>query len=774
MGLQERLAAQRDLLAARQTGQAYKQKASASSTPLLSAPQLCISTARTRLSSSLRGLSRFGPEELYGMAAEGEVASLCVFASNYTMPEFLARILIRLIMVALHHNQTHTVLVLLGYLDVIEDDTLLQLALFRANTTAAMHIRRRMRNQALPDPCKDHPVAQNIWQMLGLIEALHSGRISSSLWILARLVANHQLAASRVMCLRFDILPDHLLSLQQTGAYSTLQRCLFSLGEPSGSIAKQLDLSTACGAALMLHLRVSGASSFVQVQKRLDVRETLARWRRYRSKHMGHQKSSSEQIDRPPRPLERGVHTGLLAEHLAQLHTPDPLTFQPALPREWARIEVKRRSSSAPEPHASQPIKPPHHGVDPRQQPQSLQRKAPDMAGIAARRTSAASLKLPETSPPRTDSAMPPLVTPEKPDLVKHPAAVDPLTSSPPPSIVETAASAAPIAGPAQVHKAPLTFQEPGTTQEQAPHRATHVVSHEAAAATDAVTHDAAAESEDEDSDSEDESAPILPPLASSVLRDEPIDPDTWFGIVDRGDTPALERLCAVQPRGLRLVDKTQQTLLHLAVLAHQPEMVKRLLELGLEVNALGGSLRETPLHIACRQEQIQSARLLLDAGADSTLTDINFESARDICSGSFRRQLFAATSQQGSDSQATDKQRRIAEALEAARARASAGNQKASAKRVADSSGTMGASAVAWPLCTVDEAGAETEDVDGFAITALPLAKRQSPGHRPSNEGIFSVTYGGEQIVLAASNQDFLPEVLVQHEPEAEARRKA
>jgi ankyrin repeat protein len=52
------------------------------------------------------------------------------------------------------------------------------------------------------------------------------------------------------------------------------------------------------------------------------------------------------------------------------------------------------------------------------------------------------------------------------------------------------------------------------------------------------------------------------------------------------------------------------------------PEMVKLLVDARVEVNETGRVLSETPLHRAARLNDIESTRILLEAGADPNLKD--------------------------------------------------------------------------------------------------------------------------------------------------------
>lgn len=72
-------------------------------------------------------------------------------------------------------------------------------------------------------------------------------------------------------------------------------------------------------------------------------------------------------------------------------------------------------------------------------------------------------------------------------------------------------------------------------------------------------------------------------------------------------------------------------TALHTAVDGKgDPETIKILLQYPLDIDLLSGESRQTPLHIAIEEGHIKAARILIDAGADTTRPEI-MKAARDM-----------------------------------------------------------------------------------------------------------------------------------------------
>src|SRR4030095_9822387 len=81
------------------------------------------------------------------------------------------------------------------------------------------------------------------------------------------------------------------------------------------------------------------------------------------------------------------------------------------------------------------------------------------------------------------------------------------------------------------------------------------------------------------------------------------------------GDTEAVRTLLAEEPALARERLTGETTGLHLA--GPHPDVVRVLLAHGADPNARDGGDNATPLHFAAAQGNVDSVRLLLDAGAD-------------------------------------------------------------------------------------------------------------------------------------------------------------
>jgi len=61
------------------------------------------------------------------------------------------------------------------------------------------------------------------------------------------------------------------------------------------------------------------------------------------------------------------------------------------------------------------------------------------------------------------------------------------------------------------------------------------------------------------------------------------------------------------------------------------PEIIKMLIDAGVELNKQDNQLRRTPLHVAAENGQLEAVKLLIEAGADSTLLTSQRLSAADL-----------------------------------------------------------------------------------------------------------------------------------------------
>lgn len=91
----------------------------------------------------------------------------------------------------------------------------------------------------------------------------------------------------------------------------------------------------------------------------------------------------------------------------------------------------------------------------------------------------------------------------------------------------------------------------------------------------------------------------------------------------------------------LAILDKTKDnphftqtrsaaTLLHLAAFQDRPAIVTELIKRGFALDTRDKD-GQTPLHLACLWQSVECARLLIDAGADLTIENVNGSLAKDL-----------------------------------------------------------------------------------------------------------------------------------------------
>ena len=81
----------------------------------------------------------------------------------------------------------------------------------------------------------------------------------------------------------------------------------------------------------------------------------------------------------------------------------------------------------------------------------------------------------------------------------------------------------------------------------------------------------------------------------------------------------------------LDLVDFRGSTALMRAANVGNPDTVRTLLELGVDVDAFDPEYERTALHLAVDYANVQCIKLLLDAGANPQLRDMDGNTARDV-----------------------------------------------------------------------------------------------------------------------------------------------
>ncbi|MCO5553693.1 hypothetical protein L7F22_007219 [Adiantum nelumboides] len=119
-----------------------------------------------------------------------------------------------------------------------------------------------------------------------------------------------------------------------------------------------------------------------------------------------------------------------------------------------------------------------------------------------------------------------------------------------------------------------------------------------------------------------------LPPAAAalspsqSALPSRPSTPATIHSAAQRGDNALITHLVSTSRASVTDRDEENISPLHWAAInAHAPTC-KLLLDLGADVDAVGGDLEASPLQWAARNGHLYVMHLLLQHGADPTLTD--------------------------------------------------------------------------------------------------------------------------------------------------------
>jgi uncharacterized protein YfcZ (UPF0381/DUF406 family) len=95
---------------------------------------------------------------------------------------------------------------------------------------------------------------------------------------------------------------------------------------------------------------------------------------------------------------------------------------------------------------------------------------------------------------------------------------------------------------------------------------------------------------------------------------------------VKTGNLEELKKLLEEDPPAIHRTYSTWSVtdvpLLNLAAYYNEPEIVKFLIDRGQDINKKGGGYKRTPLHYAAGADAYQAVDVLLDLGADASLTD--------------------------------------------------------------------------------------------------------------------------------------------------------
>lgn len=107
------------------------------------------------------------------------------------------------------------------------------------------------------------------------------------------------------------------------------------------------------------------------------------------------------------------------------------------------------------------------------------------------------------------------------------------------------------------------------------------------------------------------------------------------------GNLNAIKEVIGKNPSLVNLKDKDGMTCLHWAADRGHLSIVQYLLSGKADVNATD-DCGNSPLHIACMSQQKEVVRLLLDAGADTSLVNCDGEAVIDLLRSEFPRVIFS------------------------------------------------------------------------------------------------------------------------------------
>jgi ankyrin repeat protein len=126
--------------------------------------------------------------------------------------------------------------------------------------------------------------------------------------------------------------------------------------------------------------------------------------------------------------------------------------------------------------------------------------------------------------------------------------------------------------------------------------------------------------------------------LLARGVADDATDIDRFLGACARGDRATAQRLLGTHPRlSDRLSDRDQAAIVDVADSSHAVAAVRLMLELGFSPHARN-KFDETPLHLAAAAGDPDTVRLLLDHGAELDARDDNYHDRWRL--GWYRRDL--------------------------------------------------------------------------------------------------------------------------------------
>ncbi|KLL02642.1 MAG: tankyrase protein, partial [Mycoplasmataceae bacterium RV_VA103A] len=100
-----------------------------------------------------------------------------------------------------------------------------------------------------------------------------------------------------------------------------------------------------------------------------------------------------------------------------------------------------------------------------------------------------------------------------------------------------------------------------------------------------------------------------------SILPEEAIES------VNQGDIDSLTKILTARPEIINHKDEDNNSLLHYAVIKDKKEIVKLLLEKGINIESRD-YFASTPLHITARNANLELAKLLVESGANVKVID--------------------------------------------------------------------------------------------------------------------------------------------------------
>ena len=126
------------------------------------------------------------------------------------------------------------------------------------------------------------------------------------------------------------------------------------------------------------------------------------------------------------------------------------------------------------------------------------------------------------------------------------------------------------------------------------------------------------------------------------------------FDACRTGDIPRIEELYKLQPESINSINKNGHTPLILACYRNQVLAVKKLLELGAEIDYQSGD--GTALLGATYQNNYDVIKLLLDDGANPNISDANKETPLIMASKSDNAKVIKLLLEAGADKNIKDK----------------------------------------------------------------------------------------------------------------------